>query len=557
MARAEDEPTLRDESSKSAAASVTESGWTRAPSLSATLLGPMQALHQEEVRRIRVFAWLTVPFGLIVAGVLPLTEHDPYTLGAMVSGLLVYAAVTIQLLLALRGARELPVRPVMLYGIGCLYAATTGVYHFGLFSPAVMGIALGLFFFSPSTSFPAALALYLSGAAMHGALAAATLGGAIADRGVMRATGLGQSEQVLIQLLVHVVLLASFVIGRATRKATLSAIQAHDEAMQQLERRDELLAEARQDLAEALEGGKLGHYSDQQLGDFVLGEVIGRGAMGEVYQAMNVKTAERAAIKLLHRHALRDPEYVRRFIREAKIAAAIDSPHVCRVLEVGGLDAPLPYLAMELLTGKDLAEMLRARPRLSMRDVVRLVREAGAGLDAARAAGIVHRDVNPHNLFAAETAETTVWKLLDFGVARQFDPGAGATRAEIAGTPQYMAPELALGKEVDHRADLFSLGAVAYRALTGHAPFAGSGVPDTLMHVVHRMPPRPSDLCRVPVELDLVLGIALAKDAEHRFDSGAELARAFERAARGEMDAELRARAEQLLAGLPWRAKVA
>jgi serine/threonine-protein kinase len=212
---------------------------------------------------------------------------------------------------------------------------------------------------------------------------------------------------------------------------------------------------------------------------------------------------------------------------------------------------------MELLTGEDLAEMLRARPRLSLRDVVRLVREAGAGLDAARAAGIVHRDVNPHNLFAAESGETTVWKLLDFGVARHFEPGAGVTRAEVAGTPQYMAPELALGRDVGHRADLFSLAAVAYRALTGQAPFVGAGVPDTLMHVVHQMPARPSELCRVPVGLDGVLAVALAKDPELRFDSGAELAAAFERAARGEEDAELRARADHILQGLPWRAKVA
>jgi serine/threonine-protein kinase len=120
-----------------------------------------------------------------------------------------------------------------------------------------------------------------------------------------------------------------------------------------------------------------------------------------------------------------------------------------------------------------------------------------------------------------------------------------------------MAPELALGRALSHRADLFSLAAVAYRALTGQAPFSGTGVPDTLLHVVHDMPARPSELVRVPEEVDLVMAIALAKDPERRFDSGAELARAFEHAARGEIDAELRTRAEELLHGLPWRAKVA
>jgi eukaryotic-like serine/threonine-protein kinase len=527
------------------------------PTVSATLLSPLQALHLEEIRRIRAFSWLAAGFAAAVALALPFTERHPITLAVMLSGFIVYVPAALWLHKELENAHELPMRTVVVFGLTCVYAGTTGIYYFGLLSPAAAAIAFGIFFFSPSTSFRAALAIYLASAGLHALLAAATLSGAVADRGLMSTAELGEKETLLIHGVVQVVFLASFVIGRATRRATLSAIHAHGEAMQQLEQRENLLAEARIELDEARGLGKLGHYSDQQLGSFVLGEVIGRGAMGEVYEAMHIATGDPAAVKLLHHQALGEAEYLRRFIREARTAAQLDSPHVCRVLEVGGLDAPVPYIAMELLKGEDLAELLRKRPRLPLREVVKLVTQIGRGLDAAREAGIVHRDINPRNLFAAVSGSTRTWKILDFGVAKAESQDLSLTQDEVVGTPAYMAPELAMGRPVSYRADLFSLGAVAYRALTGRAAFSGSAVSETLMRVVHDMPPRPSELVRVPQSVDDVMAVALAKAPEQRFESASALARALERAARGKLDLDLRERAEQLLAIVPWRARVA
>jgi eukaryotic-like serine/threonine-protein kinase len=527
------------------------------PTASATLLSPLQALHLEEIRRFRVFSWLTSAFAAAVALALPFTERHPTTLAVMLSGFLVYVPSALWLHKQLANAHELPLGAVVVFGFACLYAGTTGIYYFGLFSPAAAAIAFGIFFFSPSTSFRAALAIYLGGAAMHAILAASTLSDLIADRGLIGADNLGSGEKLLIQSLVQVVLLGSFVIGRVTRRATLSAIHAHGAALQRLEQREDLLAEARLELVEARGIGKLGHYSDQQLGSFVLGEVIGRGGMGEVYEAMHIATGEPAAVKLMQHRVLSAPDYLRRFIREAKTVAQLDSPHICRVLEVGGLEAAVPYIAMELLKGEDLAELLRRRQRLALRDVVKLVTHVGRGLDAARAAGIVHRDINPRNLFAAEAVSTKLWKILDFGVAKADCQDLSLTREQVVGTPAYMAPELAMGRAVTHRADLFSLAAVAYRALTGQAAFSGSAISETLMRVVHDMPPRPSELVRVRSTVDQVMAIALAKAPQQRFDSGSELARALERAARGKLDPELHERAERLLASVPWRARLA
>jgi eukaryotic-like serine/threonine-protein kinase len=552
-----EEPTLRDPTRE---ATLEPTGASRhGPTLSATLVSPLQALHMEEIRRIRVFTGLAIGFAALVALALPFTRLDPVTLAVMLSGFVVFFPAAWWLNRSLVDARTLPLGAVLVFGFASLYAGTTGIYYFGIFSPAVAANAFGIFFFSPSTSFRAALAIYLGGALMHAALAVAILSGAALDRGLVQAGDLGLGEALLTQGLVQVVLFASFAIGRATRRAKLAAIEAHDEAVQELAQREGLLKEARLELSEARALGRLGHYSDQKLGSYVLGEVIGRGAMGEVYEAMHIATGDVAAVKLLHRQVLGDPSTVRRFMREAKLTSRVQSPHVCRVLEIGGLDAPIPYLAMELLRGEDLASLLRRRRRLPLREVVKLVTQIGEGLDAAHAAGILHRDINPKNLFSVEAGAGRQWKIVDFGVAQAADDegATGSDRDRIAGTPAYMAPELALGREATERADLFSLALVAYRALTGQAAFSGASVPDTLLKVAREMPPSPSELVRVPAAIDSVMAIALAKNPNHRFGSGRELARALERAARGKVDPALAVRAGALLAAAPWRTRVA
>ena len=344
-------------------------------------------------------------------------------------------------------------------------------------------------------------------------------------------------------------------IGRATRKATLEAIERHEKAVRALAAREALLAEARQDLDRALQAGGLGRYTDQRLGSFKLGKIIGRGGMGEVYEAVHAESGAPAAVKLLSAPYLAEPDEVRRFLRETRIVAALKDPHVVQVLEVGGAGAPVPYLAMELLRGTDLAQQLRERGRVSLRFVVALLRQVGTALGAARAAGIVHRDLKPRNLFhalPAGGAGEPVWKILDFGVSKLLDAGATVTRDRLVGTPAYMAPEQALGEPVSHRTDLWALGVICYRALTGRPAFTGGGTPETLFQVVHGMPPAPSELARLPAEVDLVLALAMAKAPGDRFDRAEELADALDAAAEGVVSEEVRVRAEAVLARMAW-----
>jgi serine/threonine-protein kinase len=207
---------------------------------------------------------------------------------------------------------------------------------------------------------------------------------------------------------------------------------------------------------------------------------------------------------------------------------------------------------MELLAGTDLASLLRRRRRLPGREVIDLLRQIGRGLDAAHRLGVVHRDLKPQNLFLADTAEGQVWKLLDFGVSRLVGADSSLTRGQAVGTPSYMSPEQARGRDVDHRADLFALGVVAYRALTGRPPFSGREVPQILYSVVHAMPPRPSEVADLSPAVDDVLAVAMAKRPADRFDTAAELAEALEAALAGRVALALQARADRLTLRWPW-----
>lgn len=279
--------------------------------------------------------------------------------------------------------------------------------------------------------------------------------------------------------------------------------------------------------------------------------LLGRGGMGEVYEAVSVHDGSEAAVKLLHSGALADPQHVKRFLRETEAAARLDSPNVVAVLEVGTTTGEIPFLAMERLRGFDLAHILRRRRRLMPAQTVSLVRQVGAGLRAAKAAGIVHRDIKPHNLFLAEKDHVLTWKILDFGVSKVGASGT-LTRGHVVGTPGYMAPEQARGEETDWRADLYALGAIAYRCLTGHPPFTGKDVPTTLYDVVYKMPTRPSALAEMPPDVDRVLALAMAKRPDDRFADADELADALTAAASGELAEGLRLRADALLARHGW-----
>jgi serine/threonine-protein kinase len=220
-----------------------------------------------------------------------------------------------------------------------------------------------------------------------------------------------------------------------------------------------------------------------------------------------------------------------------------------RVLDLGQAAGGTPFIAMELLDGQDLGWHLRRRPQMSLEEVVDLTEQVAVGLEAAHAAGIVHRDLKPQNLFLS----SGVWKILDFGVAKLRGSDGTLTKGAVVGTPGYMSPEQARGQEAETRSDLFSLGAVIYRALTGQPPFAGADLPESLFQIVYGMPARPSALvAQLSPDVDAVLAIALAKHADDRFANPSELAQALRAAAAGRLSAALRARAGELIAKLPW-----
>jgi serine/threonine-protein kinase len=378
----------------------------------------------------------------------------------------------------------------------------------------------------------------------------------IPDQGLVTTAGLRTADQLVIVCAVEVVMLATYLVARATRRATLEAMERHDRAVRAIAQREALLREARQDLERALKFGGLGRFTDTQLGSFRLGKILGRGGMGEVYEATHVATHEPAAVKLLHAHVLADADLVRRFMREAKIVSQLAAPNVVKVLEIGGLEAPVPFIAMERLKGEDLADHLRRHRAFSMGKTVVLVRQVGAGLAAARSTGIVHRDLKPRNLFLAEDSgglgTRRTWKILDFGVSK-LDGGEGTqTKDMLIGTPAYMAPEQASGGEVSHRTDLYALGVIVYRVLTGRPAFTGEATAETLYQVVYQMPPQPSTVVRLHPDVDAVLAIAMAKDPAMRFDSGVELASALEAGSKGRLDPVLRARATKVLERNPW-----
>ena len=213
-------------------------------------------------------------------------------------------------------------------------------------------------------------------------------------------------------------------------------------------------------------GKTVGHYR--------ITAKLGAGGMGEVFLAEDTRLDRKAAIKFLPADLADDPERRQRFLTEAKAASALNHPHVCVVYDVGETEDGLPFIAMEFVEGQSLDELVKQGP-LEISRVVEIAVQVADALDAAHSRRIVHRDIKPDNISLNERGEV---KVLDFGLAkRMLQDGAdplGKTEdvqqtqdGQVLGTPRYMSPEQALGKAVDHRSDLFSLGSVIYHMLTG------------------------------------------------------------------------------------------
>ncbi|MBX3246053.1 MAG: serine/threonine protein kinase [Myxococcales bacterium] len=271
---------------------------------------------------------------------------------------------------------------------------------------------------------------------------------------------------------------------------------------------------------------------------------IGEGGMGLVYESLHTVIEKRVAMKVLRDDFSSRPEVVERFRQEAKSASRIGHEHIVDISDFGTTPTGSSYFVMEFLEGEDLASVLAREHTLSVERTASIVLQCCRALGAAHVKGIVHRDMKPENIFLTKREDQLDFvKIVDFGIAKMSDietagaPGRKLTKTGmIFGTPEYMSPEQAAGKELDHRVDVYALGVILFECLTGRVPFVG----DTFMgiltqHMFEEVPPlravHPHVQCSA--ELEAVIYKALAKKPEDRFGSMEELGEAIQEAMQG------------------------
>ncbi|MBL8841852.1 MAG: serine/threonine protein kinase [Planctomycetes bacterium] len=270
----------------------------------------------------------------------------------------------------------------------------------------------------------------------------------------------------------------------------------------------------------------LGARAEQRVGRFELKSVLGRGGMGTVWRARDVEKGGEVALKVLHPALQARPDFLSRFSREARAAAGLSHPNIVRVLDAG-LDGGTPWIAMELVEGEDLLAAAQ-RGSLGPHNFLAVAEQATRGLLAAAEMGITHRDIKPGNLLLRPDGSV---KVADFGLAKAVDSDSRLTvTGEILGTPHYMAPEQGRGERVDHRADLYSLGATFYHVLGGCPPHeADTPVAVILKHLREEPLPLRARNGKVTPGLERVVHRLLQKNPDQRYQSHAALLSDLER----------------------------
>ncbi len=261
----------------------------------------------------------------------------------------------------------------------------------------------------------------------------------------------------------------------------------------------------------------------ETLGRYKILSIIGQGAMGVVYKAIDPAIDRTVAIKTITlTHNTDDlAEYEARFQQEIKAAGRLNHPNIVTIFDVGKNDT-VAYMAMELLDGKELKDILHEGGRPKVMDSVDWIGQIASGLSMAHEHDIIHRDVKPSNIMIIKGGYA---KITDFGIARMTASAVKTMTGLILGSPRYMSPEQVIGKNLDHRTDIFSLGVVLYELLTASPPFDGDNINAIMYSTVNHTPNAPSSMnADVPTMLDLIVAKALAKAVDERYQSMREFA---------------------------------
>ncbi len=263
----------------------------------------------------------------------------------------------------------------------------------------------------------------------------------------------------------------------------------------------------------------------RNVGPYSLRKLIGSGGMGEVYLAQDARLDRKVALKLLSPGLLGDSEPRTRFLREARLASALDHPNICTIHEVGE-DRGRPFIAMQYIKGQTLRQIINGRP-LKVDSLLSISLQVADALAAAHEEGVIHRDIKPGNIIVTPRGQA---KVLDFGLAKLVERNKGEAETHLTvtgavmGTPASMSPEQARGERVDHRSDIFSFGVVLYEMATGQIPFKGRSPVDIISAVLKDPPTPAAELNKdVPARLSWVIDHALEKEPAERYQSMREM----------------------------------
>ena len=274
-------------------------------------------------------------------------------------------------------------------------------------------------------------------------------------------------------------------------------------------------------------------------GTYRIEQVLGKGGMGAVYRAHDISLNRDVAIKVMHAHLTEDEGFRARFLQEARAVAALDHPGIVEI-HAFGQDLGMLYIVMDFVAGQTLDTWLRRlaqkRQIIALAESLTIVRQIALALYYAHEKGVLHRDVKPANILLKPTEPTLREPgelpfrpiLTDFGLAKLMEGGVRTQTGTSMGTPAYMSPEQCLGLEADRRADVYSLGVVLFELATGRIPFEVRSLTDAIRHHTQEPPPPPRSLnATLPIEVENIILRALAKDRQHRYDSGREMADAL------------------------------